>query len=661
MKDLLIVILPGTNAGNVKAKCETLVPDINVCIAGSEGYEDLVKPGVPAWASVMSRTAAQGLARRILVLPADILLNDDIKAMVKCVGIRAFAMRGGQPDPRLCIFDQGCCNDVYHTVISNKYKLLCNQAKANKSDPASYVITQCYGPVKELVPCCSTSVVSPVVSGIKKNKASRNTIAFAGYRDTWQVLLQTANTAPRVSAVAGVPCSGIAPAGMFSAITGIPVVSLDKIPGWVTSLLVLEDATEFNRFKIKYSGIVDGRKVYWGSVFASQRACIDLDYVGAVLDKPRVFSTNLLKHYRAKNWLFDIDGVICRDPELSEVCEDRKYREFMATVPALRSVKTALGTFVTGRRERFRSDTEAQLKRYGIAYKDLIMAPNAMKPRVIEHARFKAGVYKRLKSEVFIESSDKQAQLIHELTGRPVIAVDSEIGYGCRGFDKEAQGLYGDPPSLKHKRVIYTISTGDYAEAPALDFEIPAGWDFYRVTDDWCPDDIGTPKQRAAWAKINAPLLFPDAEESLCIDDDMEILFDTQPLFSSGDAVVVCTRPEADTIEKDFAVVAKYRMACKPEAYKAESDRYHKMGYHNTKSFLSGVIYRDHTQAITTELCKTWWELYQLSETQRDQPSLAVACAKLGYTPGVITADQQAKYIRHHSRKADQDGVRYKF
>jgi hypothetical protein len=661
MIDILIVILPGARAEAIKSECQAILPQVPVCIAGSPGYENLVQQGIPPWASVMSKTASEGLARRLLVIPADIELNEDLKAIIKFPGTRAFSMVRGQPDPRLCIFDQGCCNDVYHTVTSKKYMLLLNQAKAANVDPAGHVITSCYGTVSELKPCCKRKNVIPAASSRKTKTLRPDTIAFAGYRDTWQVLLRTANQAPRVSAVAGVPCSGIAPAGMFSAITGIPVVSLDKIPGWVNSLLVLEDATEFNLFKIKYAGLADARKVYWGSVFACQSNCSELDYVGTVLNKPRVFSTNLFKHQRCKNWLFDIDGVICRDPELSEVGDDRKYREFMATVPALRSVKTALGTFVTGRRERFRSDTEAQLKRYGITYKDLIMAPNAMKPRVIEHARFKAGVYKRLKSEVFIESSDKQAQLIHGLTGRPVIAVDSEIGYGCRGFDTEAQGLYGDPPSLKHKRVIYTISTGDYAEAPALDFEIPAGWDFYRVTDDWCPDDIGTPKQRAAWAKINAPLLFPDAEESLCIDDDMEVIADPTGLFEGKGPIVFLYRESNNTVEKDLELVVASRKGCTRESKDLELQRYRSLGYKNIASYISNTVYRDHRIPITAELCKTWWELYQLSETQRDQPSLAIACAKLGYTPGVITEDQQAKYIRHHSRKADQDGVRYKF
>jgi ABC-type protease/lipase transport system fused ATPase/permease subunit len=45
---------------------------------------------------------------------------------------------------------------------------------------------------------------------------------------------------------------------------------------------------------------------------------------------------------------------------------------------------------------------------------------------------------------------------------------------------------------------------------------------------------------------------------------------------------------------------------------------------------MSGVIWRRHTEQVK-RVCDEWWQRYTQSETQRDQPSLAIACQSLGW------------------------------
>ena len=475
---------------------------------------------------------------------------------------------------------------------------------------------------------------------------------YAGYGDMWQVIQDMAGRMPDVDAIAGVPVSGLAPAGMLSAATGIKCVPLEAVPDGVMRLLVLEDASGFAKMREQRLGQAPGREVLYGAVYACD-AALKLDLVGAVAPKPRIFTWNLTKSDKCGRIAYDLDGVLCRDPLPDEIDYGPKYDRFIETAEPLRMVKSVLRWIVTGRMEKYREATEAWLESHSIRYKELIMASDTQMHTMEAHARHKAAfLAEHPGCLLFVESSPKQAARIAELTGRPVVCATTDAHWNT-----DAPARPQCTFAKRHDRLIYTISTGPYEQCAAATQTPPAGWDFRRITSADCPAYL-SPKQQAAWAKINGPRIFAEYAESLCIDDDMTVTDDPAALF--GDAEMVTLRREScPTLDTDLDLVVRSRRAATKAQAATERARLAVSGVSvDTPCYLSGILYRRHTQAVRA-LCDEWWFWYGQSETQRDQPSLAVACQRAGYAPVTITESEAAAGgITHDTRKADRDGVR---
>jgi len=475
---------------------------------------------------------------------------------------------------------------------------------------------------------------------------------YAGYGDMWQVIQDMAGRMPDVDAIAGVPVSGLAPAGMLSAATGIKCVPLEAVPDGVMRLLVLEDASGFAKMREQRLGQAAGREVLYGSVYACD-AALKLDFVGCIAPKPRIFTWNLTKSDKCGRIAYDLDGVLCGDPLPDDIDYGPKYERFIETAEPLRVVKSVLGWIVTGRMEKYREATQSWLKAHSIRYKELIMAPDTQTHTTEAHAKHKAAfLAEHPECLLFVESDPRQAARIADLTGHAVVCASTEASWNT---DPALPAPVA--PVKRHDRIIYTISTGGYEDHAPATIHPPPGWDFRRVTSADCPAYL-SPKQQAAWAKINGPRIFAEYAESLCIDDDMTVTDDPAALF--GDAEMVTLRREScPTLDADLGMIVRSRRAATKEQAATERARLAISGVStDAPCYLSGILYRKHTQAVRA-LCDEWWYWYGQSETQRDQPSLAVACQRAGYAPATITEKEaSAGGIIHDKRKADRDGVR---
>jgi uncharacterized HAD superfamily protein len=481
-------------------------------------------------------------------------------------------------------------------------------------------------------------------------------ILYAGYEDMWQVVLDMARRMPKVDAIAGVPVSGLAPAGMLSAATGIKAVPLESVPDSVKRLLVLEDASGFSKCIAEKIGQKEGREVLYGTVYACDRAINDFDLVGCIAPKPRIFTWNLLKSNKTSLIAYDLDGVLCRDPLVAEIDYADKYLKFINEVEPIRKTLTTLGWVVTGRMERYRAQTAHWLDRNGIRVKELVMAKDDQKHTMDAHARHKAQwLQDHPECILFVESSPVQAKRIAELTGRAVVCATTD-----ESWNTTPAQMIAVKPVAKNSKIIYTISTGAYQEHAPRDFTPPEGWDYRVITDADCPAYLSN-KQKAAWAKINAPRLFAEYEASLCIDDDMKILKDPMPLFE-GKELVFLERESVSTWHTDLMKVVNERKAATQEQAQAEINRLTLAGFSDSRNWMTGVIWRKHTEQARA-LCDEWWYWYSQSETQRDQPSLAVACQKLGIAPDAITEWRgergMIEYILHDNKKATRNGTRH--
>jgi len=479
-------------------------------------------------------------------------------------------------------------------------------------------------------------------------------IFYAGYGDMWQRVQQMAHRMPDVDAIAGVPVSGLAPAAMLSVATGVKCVSLEAVPDGIRRLLVLEDASGYAKCRTQQLGQAPGRKVYYGAVYASD-AALALDLVGCHVDKPRIFTWNLTKSVHAARIAYDLDGVLCADPLPVDIDYGPHYERFLEAAAPLRKAPSQLGWIVTGRCERYRAQTERWLKAHGIRYGELVMAPDNQVHTMKAHAERKAAWYGSGSAILFVESSAGQAAHIAAVSGRPVVCTATEQAWNTRSDAAPVAVPVPVPPPKQHRRLIYTISTGAYEHCSPLNLSAPSGWDFRTIASRNCPSYLN-PKQQAAWAKINGPRIFSEWEASLCIDDDMEILSDPTPLFE-GAVVAAVVRPQLSTWHADLESCWRVRRATTESMALAERVRLEKAGIGNSTNWMTGVLWRRHTPEVI-ELCDEWAYWYSLSETQRDQPSFAVACQRVGISPRWLSEDAVSVYVKHHVKKADCDGVR---
>jgi len=473
---------------------------------------------------------------------------------------------------------------------------------------------------------------------------------YASYGDMWRWVLDMAGRMPEVDAVAGVPVSGLVPAAMLSAATGVKCVSLDNVPDNIKRLLVVEDASGFAKFRQQRLGQAPGREVVYGAVYACDAAS-NLDLIGCIADKPRVFTWNLFKTDKSRSIAYDMDGVLCVNPTAEQIDYAARYSNFIATTKPIRKTYTELGWIVSGRMERYRVETEQWLTENGIQYREIVLTGNDHKHTMEAHAQYKADWYlSHPECLLYVESHPRQAARIAELSGKAVVCAETEQSWNTRApVAVEVQGC-------KHNdKIMYTISTGEYEKYAPKIVSVPQGWDYRIITSADCPGYLN-PKQQAAWAKINGPRIFAEYEASFCLDDDMIVDSDPAMYFEESDMTTL-RRDAVTTWRKDIEIAASARRATSRENVNAERKRLTAQGFSDSPCYMSGIVWRKHTDQVKA-LCDEWWFWYSQSETQRDQPSLAVACQRLKYEPDTVTEDAIKTHIRHDIRKADRDGVR---
>ena len=154
-----------------------------------------------------------------------------------------------------------------------------------------------------------------------------------------------------------------------------------------------------------------------------------VDFFIEVLPTPRCFEWNLMHHkVFLEKTCMDIDGVLCRDPTEADNDDGPKYECFVREAEPLYLPSHAVANLVTCRLEKYRAATEEWLAHHGVRYGRLFMMdyPDmAARRRAGSYASFKADIYLKTKSWLFIESSLQQASQIAELTGYDVFCMDT--------------------------------------------------------------------------------------------------------------------------------------------------------------------------------------------------------------------------------------------
>lgn len=148
-----------------------------------------------------------------------------------------------------------------------------------------------------------------------------------------------------------------------------------------------------------------------------------------------LYEWNVHNHYPPlmQRCIYDIDGVLCLDP-----CDERneeEYLKYIKNATPLFTPTVPIGKILTYRLSKNRDITMEWLKKNGIQYNALIMfnasSWTEREMMGISPEDMKGNFYKNdPDSNLFIESDDKQARKIHQISGKPVLCVESNTLYG---------------------------------------------------------------------------------------------------------------------------------------------------------------------------------------------------------------------------------------
>jgi len=253
-----------------------------------------------------------------------------------------------------------------------------------------------------------------------------------------------------VDLIVGVPRSGFLAASVMALHLNLPLTDVDgflagrifesgrtrRRPDQPTHVaecrraLILDDSVNSGRtieqVRAKVADASPMTEVLYAAVFATPNAVNLVDLYFDLCPKPRIFEWNFMHHAQLKNFCLDIDGVLCRDPTAKENDDGPRYATFLREAQPLFLPSKPVGTLVTSRLEKYRSETEDWMHRHGVQFDRLIMMDYPSKAARIAAGRygaFKADVYRETGASLFIESNPKQAAEIANRSGKPVFCV----------------------------------------------------------------------------------------------------------------------------------------------------------------------------------------------------------------------------------------------
>jgi orotate phosphoribosyltransferase len=284
-------------------------------------------------------------------------------------------------------------------------------------------------------------------------------IHFRGYDELYRDIAKWERQLPQVDAVCGVPRSGLIPATYIATRRNIRMVELCRLvenPDDIIKrsplrdvnpvmrydrpfgnrLLIVDDTSSdqsvtFTDLREKLAG-VSGLEIAFAAVYrASAQSKVDFFY--DTIPQPRIFGWNWFRHWTLRSSMLDCDGVLCEDwkgpPEKDD---DPAFVEHVKNAKPLYIPHVPVQAVVTSRIERYRELTVAWLKRHGVQYNKLIMHPAGtpeLRREMRDHAERKALAYVRgFKSKtasLFVESDERQARKIAEISKKPVLCTDT--------------------------------------------------------------------------------------------------------------------------------------------------------------------------------------------------------------------------------------------
>lgn len=272
---------------------------------------------------------------------------------------------------------------------------------------------------------------------------------YRNIADMNQIIIKRINILPRdFDLIVGVPRSGMLPANLIALYLSKPYTDIHSFRNGhiykagergqfidvkdFKKILVVDDSIASGSAMIKAKELIrevsEDFEISYCAVYVVPGKEKMVDYYFESVPLPRYFQWNILNHSVLEKSCFDIDGVLCVDPNDEQNDDGPKYIDFILNAEPLYIPKSKIGTLVTSRLEKYRNETEIWLKKNGVRYNDMIMLdlPNMQaRQKANNHGQHKANTYKKNDYALFFESSLQQALEINKITGKPVFCTET--------------------------------------------------------------------------------------------------------------------------------------------------------------------------------------------------------------------------------------------
>jgi adenine/guanine phosphoribosyltransferase-like PRPP-binding protein len=317
------------------------------------------------------------------------------------------------------------------------------------------------GRVSPVKPSTRTPSVKPVAQGTRSPRPRRRGIGGAfsfgkgpirfvtSAQFQRDILSLIAQIPPDITAIAGVARSGLSAATMLSMYLHLPMITIrqtmhdivDTGNGWRLGgshhidpkkgkILVVDDTVMTGNSLKAIEPLIRsqvGQAVY-AAIYVNPNATKKPDIWAVDLPWPHILEWNVFNSILSPSAAMDFDGILCRDCPHGSDDDGPKYLEFIRNAgPLYVPRRCPVPLIVTARIEKYRAETEAWLRRHGIAWHKLVMHPaKTLRERERDNIpAYKAKHYKAWASKhqpapgpvMFFESEDRQAREIARLSG----------------------------------------------------------------------------------------------------------------------------------------------------------------------------------------------------------------------------------------------------
>ena len=258
-----------------------------------------------------------------------------------------------------------------------------------------------------------------------------------------------------VDLIVGVPRSGMIPALMIAELLNKRCATLDEFVAGremscgarqrlmaphedIRKVLIIDDTVNkggaMERTRELVAQVADRYDIIFACLYARGRNAKELvDVWLEDIYSPNgwwyLYEWNILHHTNSKTLqsMWDIDGLLCKEPPKDK--DTAAYEAYLPVAVPMVIPTTTVGAFVTYRLEKYRSITEQWLRGQGVTWNRLLMfdAPDRdARKRMQGASEYKAQAYRDAAwARLFVESSARQAERIHLLTGKPVYCYEN--------------------------------------------------------------------------------------------------------------------------------------------------------------------------------------------------------------------------------------------